>query len=95
MRETSSLLIQIEPGQFPTCTGLQDGDDSDLIVAAPEQVFRKVEPRTGKPADFEEPVILQNIVCKLRRVNLADIPDQLPELCPMIDRPSVQRLVIR
>ena len=82
-------------GQFPVAEGpalavLEHRDDRHRVVAVAKEVLGEVQPGAGKPPATRE---LLPVLEHRRRTgfahNVAEIPDRLPELPPVIDGETV------
>ena len=58
-----------------------------------KKVLRKIQPRVGEEARFPHRAARDHAAGAFLADYLAEVPDHVPEVCRIADRPGVQRII--
>jgi hypothetical protein len=90
----SDLTIELLIGYFPGRLPFTFKNQSHLIIPVSQQIFREIQPGTGKPfgaGHFAD--IIDDLVVGLAGLDIGKVPHGSPEIRDLIDGPLIEVLI--
>ena len=91
------LIAQVAEREVERGTGLRAREDGDLVdvLVTTDRVCGVVELRAGKPDGARHVVGGEHPLVRRVRPDLEEVPERRPEALEVVDRPPVERAVVR
>ena len=93
--DAGHLVVELAMGQSAADPVLAPEDNRVGVIATTQKVLREVETGFGEPARARHAVVIEDHRAARVSPDIAEIPEQAPEIRSLSDRPRVQRSVVR